>query len=227
MLTVQRDCTYRVGPHLFRCGDLEQDDWKRLIGLLDAACPLVYSDPPWNAANARYWRTHAEILSGPVNWPSFCEVWCRAVAFVNPCVVYTEQSAVGYHATVMIQAAKRCGLPSLHSTYTVRYGAPVNTSDHIVECRRPNLLCRFATDGWDGDPTGLAGEEMTRHVFTHEPLVARSKGLFVADPCVGKGMTARMAHRFGLRCVGLELNPCRLQVTIDWLVKQGLTVAKC
>jgi hypothetical protein len=227
MLSIERGRIYRVGPHLFACGDFETDSWFHLTRLLDAPCPLVYSDPPWNAGNARYWRSHADGTSLAVNWPQFCERWCRCVAMIQPTIIYTEQSAIGHHASTMIQAAKAAGLPPLDQVYRVHYGAPVSTGERISVFRRENLLCRFATSDWTGDPSGLAGQAMTRHVFEHEPLIEHCRGQFVADPCVGKGMTARMAHEFGMRCVGLELNPRRLQVTIDWLTKQGMEAKRC
>lgn len=57
---------------------------------------------------------------------------------------------------------------------------------------------------------------MTRHVFS---CVAK-KGESVFDPCVGKGMMARMAHEFGMACYGIEINSKRLAVTIKWLEKK-------
>jgi hypothetical protein len=46
-------------------------------------------------------------------------------------------------------------------------------------------------------------------------------GATVADPCIGKGMTSRLAHEFGLHCVGTELAEKRLAYTTAWLEKKG------
>lgn len=126
----------------------------------------------------------------------------------------------------MRETAERQGLPPFAGEWTVYYGAPVTSGDRMAECRRPNKLLRFAGHSWSGNPSDMRGEAMTRHVFEHEPLVASACGLYVADPCVGKGMTARMAQRFDLACLGMELNPKRLLVTLQWLEKQGLSVER-
>jgi len=88
---------------------------------------------------------------------------------------------------------------------------------------RPNKLLYFSKiGGFTGDPEGMKNEPMTRHVFEY---IAKP-GEIVLDPCVGLGMTARMAHRFGMICYGIELNPARLEKTLGWLVKQGYDVDK-
>ena len=98
--------------------------------------------------------------------------------------------------------------------WTVCYGSP----------RRPNLLLRFAGHKWAGDPTGLHGEAMIRHVFDHEPLTVEQAP--VCDPCIGLGTTVRMAHMRGIPCLGMELNPNRLARMIGWLAARGLEVKR-
>lgn len=216
---------YRVGPHVFVCGDLERGDWDTAMRLSGRGIiPLVYSDPPWNAGNCRYWRGHAGRDRGRVDYGAFARLVCAAFASCRSRAVYCEQS-INPRDNGAFLAAAAGTLPPLAGRFKVHYGAPVGLSDRLAVCRRPNLLLRFANHGWAGDPTGLHGEAMTRHVFEHEPEAASSAA--VADPCVGKGMTARMAHRFGLACVGMEINPARLAVTLGWLSRQGMEIVAC
>jgi hypothetical protein len=51
-------------------------------------------------------------------------------------------------------------------------------------------------------------------------------GEVVFDPCIGLGMTARMAHYFNMICYGNELNPIRLRRTLLWLSKKGYEVRR-
>lgn len=224
MLNVEFGKCYKAGPHLFRCGDLlEPSHWRELIKMFNRKVNVVYSDPPWNAGNLGYWRTHAGYPKAKQNWTEFIDRWTDSVSLINPDAIYCEQS-INDPDTVTL-AIRGKGLPTLDGSWVVRYGAPVNTSDRMSVCKRPNLLLRFARHNWGGNPTELSGEPMTAHVFDHEPLCV--DGNVVADPCVGKGMTVRQAHRIGMACVGMELNPSRLQVTIDWLAKQDVKVEAC
>jgi hypothetical protein len=67
----------------------------------------------------------------------------------------------------------------------------------------------------------MAGEPMTIRVCAGLQL---PPGSVVVDPCMGKGMTSRMAHYFDWDCVGVEINPKRLAKTIEWLGRQGYDV---
>lgn len=215
-VAVEYGDTLRVGPHLFRCGDLmAPGEWESLLRAWrkHSRKPIgwVYSDPPWNAGNLRYWRTMKGDEAPPQDFSRFCDRYAECVAMLEPRGAYVEQSI--HESSAMILAASRqAAWPHLSGRWEVLYGSP----------RRPNLLLRFAGHLWDGDPSGMHGEAMTRHVFDREPLA--TQGFPVCDPCVGLGMTARMAHARGLACLGMELNPARLARTINWLTAKGLEV---
>lgn len=192
---------WAAGPHVFLCGDLETDDIERFIKMIPRPVHMVYTDPPWNAGNAKYWRTHAG-MSRDVDINNLWSCICEIIQQLNAEEVFIEQSVRNWHDFEKI-AAKH-NLPSLTGKWVVFYGSP----------HKPNILLRFAETERQGfNPSGLHGEAMTDYVFR---CVAQP-GKIVVDPCVGKGMTARMAHKYGMICYGMELNPKRLAVTLDWL----------
>jgi len=147
----------------------------------------------------------------PQDFERFVEYLAGCIAGLKPRAVYVEQS-IHDPSTLILVASRQPAWPSLAGRWTVSYGSP----------RRPNVLLRFAGHGWDGDPTGLHGEAMTRHVFDHEPLAIERAP--VCDPCVGLGTTVRMAHAREIACLGMELNTGRLARTIGWLAAHGLEV---
>lgn len=216
-ITVEYGDTLRVGPHLFRCGDITAPgEWDALMRawrrLGRPAADWVYSDPPWNGGNLRYWRTHAGENDPPKqDFAAFIGHYAACVAVLKPRACYVEQS-IGEHSSLILAAAREPAWPNLAGRWDVLYGSP----------RRPNILLRFAGHPWDGDPAGMHGEAMTRHVFDREPLAVEK--VPVCDPCIGLGMTARMAHTRGIACLGMELNPARLARTVAWLARKGLEV---
>lgn len=216
------DC-FRVGPHLFRCGDLlAPGEWEGLVKEWrrrdkSARC-WVYSDPPWSSGNLRYWRTHAGYEAVSQDYTRFIERFVQCVGMLSPVAVYVEQSAFDYQ-TLTLAASRNPAWPNLAGRWTVRYGARRKDGTFT-----PNALLRFASEPCGADPSEMRGEPMTRHVFAGEG--AALKGLPVVDPCVGLGTTVRVAHSAGLACLGNELNPKRLARTIDWLARRGLEVER-
>lgn len=170
---------------------------------------MVYSDPPWNPGNEKWWRRYAGV-DPPSDYCNFLDSWCRCVAACAPEHVFCEQSVNDKHRAMLANAISRCGAWSLAlmEEWTTFYGSP----------SRPNKLMHFGTSKLRTDPTGLRGEEMTRRVFAGFSDVT---GVTVVDPCVGRGMTSRMAHASGWNFVGSELNPKRLDCTVGWLLKHG------
>lgn len=176
---------------------------------------LVYSDPPWNPGNEKWWRRHAGA-EPPVDYRHLLDAWCAVVAAVQPRHVFCEQSVNPGHRKMFTDAVARCGewfLPLIEE-WTVYYGSPGSRS-----CVRPNVLLHFGHERLTTDPSGMRGEAMTRRVF--EGLDHTCVRYLVVDPCMGKGMTSRMAHEFGLDCLGTEINARRLDYAIRWLLKRG------
>ena len=195
-------------------GDLLDGGGNALLVMCPPGPMLVYSDPPWNPGNEKWWRRHADV-DPPVEYGDFLAAWCRAVSGCHPLHILCEQSSNLKQCGLLLDAVSRCpgwALPLLEQ-FTVYYGSPGSAG-----CRRMNVLLHFGTEPLTTGPSGMHGEAMTRRVFEGLRL---PPNITVADPCLGKGMTSRMAHYFGLHCIGTELNPRRLDYAIHWLQRQG------
>jgi len=208
---------YAAGPHRFVCGDIEDGALERLYSLLPERPAMVYSDPPWNAGNARYWRTQAG-LGRAVDWET---LWCLIADFTQRTGapdVWFEMSLSQTETWLQIVTPY---LPPLVGLWQVYYGSPPTVGPYIHCCGRPNNIARFARHTCVPlpDMTGLKGEAVTNLAF-RSSLTDGACGI-VVDPCIGKGMTARMACSHGLTCYGAELNPKRLSVTLAWFEKRG------
>lgn len=201
-----------VGPHHFLCGDLEAGDFEKLH------CPpadLVYCDPPWGPGIAKIFRTKAGVPNPNLDYPQFLaslgdifrryvrgEVWldmgCRWIDLLDKIMAQSGARTLGIYETFY-------GRPSRPAR--LWRGAFVNSNFPLVEGK---------------GPTGLSGEKIAEWIFN---FCAQPGGI-VIDPCIGLGMTARFAHRYGMICYGMELHPRRLAVTIEWLAKQGLSIER-
>lgn len=95
--------------------------------------------------------------------------------------------------------------------WNVLYGVP----------KRPSLLRHFGHKRLGVDPSGMWGRKMMETVFSGLRL---SPGDWVLDPCIGKGLTGRLAHRFSLNCFGSELDRKRLLFAVEWLRKRGYEI---
>lgn len=193
-----------------------------LIAEADGPTDIVYSDPPWNPGNEKWWRRHAGV-EPPERYEALLDAWCACVANLAPQHVFCEQSVNPRHRALFTDAVSRCDawtLPLLEE-WTVYYGSPGSRS-----CVRPNVLLHFGAQHLPTDPSGLRGEGMTRRVFEGLMMLGHTLPAHrgeIVDPCMGKGMTSRMAAEFGCDCLGTELNPKRLDYTIRWLMRHGYT----
>lgn len=215
-------CTFRNRTQLLANLDICEGSTKdALAWMLESigGCDVVYSDPPWNPGNEKYWRNHAQA-SESRGYDSFLRAWCDMAKVgieYGAKHVLCEQSANEKHCRMMVDAASRAdwGLPLIEQ-WTVFYGTPGSAS-----VRRPNVLLHFGSPRITTDPTGMAGEPMTVRVCAGLRLPQNSR---VVDFCMGKGMVSRMAHYFDWDCVGTELNAKRLSKTLEWLRKQGYQI---
>ncbi|RLG44862.1 MAG: hypothetical protein DRN81_03395 [Thermoproteota archaeon] len=201
------------------CGDIEQDDtYQEFLSVLPEKVDIVYSDPPWNPGNATYWRTQA----GKQPCKSYTLFLDRFCSYVSACIdrgamdIFTEQSYNDKHRNMFIRAVKRAnwGLPLIEE-WSVYYGSPGSRS-----VQHPNTLLHFGTDKLSTNPEGLIGEVMTIRVCAGLRDRYRN-GSCIVDPCIGKGMTSRMAVYFQWNCIGIEINPKRLEKTAEWLIRRG------
>lgn len=204
------------------CADLEAPNTlERFKKILPQQISVVYSDPPWNPGNATYWRTHAGKKKCE-SYERFLDSW---ITVVIECInrgasdIFCEQSSNEKHRMMFMNAVSKYGKQwpfILLEEWTVFYGSPGSAS-----VRRPNTLLHFGSKKISTNPEGMAGEPMTIRVCAG---IDAPPGSWVIDPCMGKGMTSRMAHYFDWNVVGVELNQKRLAYTVKWLERQGYEI---
>lgn len=197
--------------------DLLDDGVDAILRMAPSRVRIVYSDPPWNPGNEKYWRRHAGA-GPPADYDNLLRRWISVAVLLGAEHVLCEQSANDKHAGMLMRALERHPgwRLALAGEWTVYYGTPGSRG-----CSRPNRLLHFAATPaarLTTDPSGLRGVPMTRKVFEGFPIAPPG---WVADPCIGKGMTSRLGHEFGWNVIGTELNPKRLEKTIAWLRKKG------
>jgi len=216
----ERDCTTQI----MAVADLEEENHvEKVRELLPDQIEVVYSDPPWNPGNRKYWRTHADAEHDGT-YGEFLSSWC---GIVGECIqnrgtqhVFTEQSFDDEDRmsfTNTVRMTESWALP-LQNKYKVFYGSPGSRSR-----QNPNMLLHFGNTELTTDPTGLDGEPMTIRACAGIDV---PPGATVFDPCIGKGMTSRMAMYYQWDCIGTEINPDRLGKTITWLERHDFDVTE-
>ena len=189
-------------------GDLMGPGGNELSRYFHLAQPsIVYTDPPWSPENLKWWMNRVR-MGEFAEYSRFIEQLIATIVSARPREVFVEQSVNPEHSSLFRAVAERkIGLPLIES-FICLYGSP----------KRPNVLLHYGRQKLLHDVSGLAGERMTRAVFSG---LGSLDSVWIIDPCMGKGMTSRMAHHFGANFVGLELDDRRLEIARLWLVQHG------
>lgn len=172
-------------------------------GIPDFMCSadLVFVDPPWNKGNFRCFYTKAGLIESP-EYDTFLSALFSAISRIRPITCYLE---VGKERLAQFISAMQMLYPYVTFYNSTYYHRPKNLC-YIVRAsrhaRHPKL------DGMDE-------EDIIRWVCENE------KYKTIGDLCMGRGLVAMNAKRCGKRFVGTELNPNRLSVTIERVVKLG------
>src|SRR5574343_168252 len=172
---------------------------------------LVYSDPPWDPGNEKYWRRHAKLAPPLAGFDRLMDAWVACCLAADPEHVLVEMSIHADRNRWFFDAVARAGAAwrwPEQRRYEVRYSSQ----------KLPNLLVHYGPTPLTTDPSGLAGQPMSHTAFAG---LGMPRGSLVVDPCTGLGMTSRLAHVFGCHFAGTELNPARLARTVAWAEKRG------
>ena len=172
---------------------------------------LVYSDPPWDPGNEKYWRRHARLTPPAAGFDRLMDAWVACCLAADPEHVLVEMSIHADRNRWFFEAVARAGAAwrwPEQRRYEVRYSSQ----------KLPNLLVHYGPRPLTTDPSGLHGQPMSHTAFAGLGL---PRGSLVVDPCTGLGMTSRLAHIFGCHYAGTELNPTRLARTAAWVEKKG------
>lgn len=204
---IEDGAVWTCGPHLVAAGDLERGDGLELLNLAGGAVDLVYVDPPWNAGNARSFRTKAGVGRSVV-WDAFLDTLLQVVKH-NRLGAWIEMSDTEPAIDGLSRAVARAG-------------GLVYRVEHVRYYRRHRSAVVYAAWGepdqrmMDVQVAGLDDDDIPLAVLQTVPA-----GITVMDPCTGLGCTGRAAEQRGCRFVGLELNPRRLANLVRFFARAG------
>jgi len=203
---------HTIGVHRVAVGDVQRGAVREFMRGARAA--IVYSDPPWGEGNLRYWRTHAKDTSRP-SWAEFVAEWTSAVsaALIPEGALFVEMGL--RWADDFAESLATNGRPVV-ARWVTQYKAGSKLLPVALLYSGPTLRAEF-------DPTPLRGPTLPRECVREAASAMRLDALpsefrgAVFDPCCGKGYTARAAVASGMMFRGIELDPRRAAVTVDWL----------
>lgn len=231
---------YRLGDHLVACGDsLEIAD----LVLENTTATMCFTDPPYNVGYHGPVGSERARISGDSMAAKDWEVFSARVAAmiasrVDGCVYICHAS--GPEGRVFASALDRtmhCSSaivwvknrfvmgrsPYHHRHEPIWFGWPKRGG--------PSLTKERTNDGvWEFDRPSTS-----KHHPTQKPLglVARAiehasmPGDSVFDPFLGSGTTLIAAEQLGRRCLGVELEPCYVDVIIErWEEETGKQATK-
>ena len=208
-LEIQDRDIIKVGNHLIACGDIERDDGEQLLfrfGVPD----LIYVDPPWGPGHYKFWFTHAH-LKPTSNYDNFLHMLCRMFDLCK--------------GEVFIEMGLRW--EEVLTKHCQQFGGFIKGRWQITyQTKRPCLLFHYSFN----DQLRNSHLNFSGLTDLKTPSLAienySKKGDIIFDPCMGKGTTARAAHKLNRIAYGLELNPLRCKITVDRLHKLGATPVK-
>ena len=203
---VRQGQTWKADSHQMTCADIlavDDDDIADLTGLSDR--PMLYCDPPWNAGNARSFRTKAGVDGKQGQAVDFMAIYRRVIVLMNRC-------ALGGVIEAGIRQAP--GIAEEIRTISGRLASLVPGTYY----RRAPMMYLVATVRAEEVAAVLSGmddEDAPRAV------IRLLRPTVVVDPCFGRGLTAVSCAAEGVTFRGMELNPYRVSVTLRKLRDMG------
>jgi hypothetical protein len=198
---------WQIGKHILACGDLEMGAGVEFLAtyVRGGRPDVSFVDPPWNAGNARSFRTKAGVG--------------RAVNFYRLISKVLETLAKSRRDVFIEMGVSECDNVRARLE---EYGARLLDTWDITYYRKNPCRLLWGTFTGQAYPRLLDCNRLDDEVATPKVIAAAAgRGDIVFDPCMGRGLSAVSALRAGATAAGLELNPRRLAVTIDKLASLG------
>jgi hypothetical protein len=181
---------------------------------------MAYTDPPWNAGNARAFRTKANaetpsIKTRPVDFERLLEYAFQALAMVEG-AVFVEMGNRSTDITANI--AQVYGLDLIDYWPITYYGSKpcsLLLFREMVPSDRSWMPVTNLFMEEDMEPTPAGMDEPAEWCIR----AASAEGDLVFDPFLGQGLVAVSAAKNDRLVCGCELNPRRLAVALDKLSK--------
>lgn len=198
----------RIGVHRITNLSVENSGVEELFADGSKA-HITYVDPPWGEGNMKYWTTLMAKQCGvkPAALP-FATLLQRIIslAVANTKNMVFIENGVKWES----QVAEAMQAGGLHSVRITR----------IDYSEGPMSFISAAVPGASDSgyvPPRLRGVKLPTHCIAAHALA----GGVVFDPCCGMGYTAKAAVSAGMRFFGNELNPSRLEKTIEFLERKA------
>jgi hypothetical protein len=160
---------------------------------------MLYVDPPWNSNLFHSFYTKAGLPDVHA-FEEFTDILFQRIAEIAPKAAYVEIGKQNFEEFIVRMVDIFPQIQSWEITYRKK---------------NPAYLIR---GGWDRtcfDFTGYDDVDTVRFALERETFEC------VADPCIGKGLTAIAAYALGKRFVGTELQTKKLALLIKNLTKKG------
>lgn len=206
---------WEVGPHRLACTDLqEREQVDAALAFFGDAPEMVYTDPPWDAGNARSFRTKANAQT-----PSIETRKVEFGGFIDSVIDVVSLSRGPVFMEMGVKEVERV------KQHIGAHGGSVWEVVPITYYRtKPCVLIHasFSPSYMNGPGASIA--DLTGMDDDHTPLACIERFATrgpVLDVCMGRGLTAVSADKAGKIAWGIELNPRRLAVTIDKLAERG------
>ena len=201
---VQKNEVWRCGLHTFACIDLSSPHGVSILDtvVLGAIRPprLAYTDPPWTPGIANGYRTKAG-LTDKYPYDTLLDAILKAM---KPAELGFIEIGLKNEGALAL-ACQNAGIPIQKAWDITYYG---NRPARLLALHLHKSTTFELADFTGMDDAATPGFAIERHSIP---------GDVILDPCVGQGLTALWAQHHGCYCVGSELHPRRLAVTLEKL----------
>jgi hypothetical protein len=199
-----------IGPHRVKCGNI-------LDGIDDLmsnnVVDIVYSDPPWLQSHMKYWET-IRLRHNPTEvrrdnqLEPFLDMFFKIAITYSTNLVFVEYALKGEF--LINTHAEKAGLYRQALIVTLYKSGSKLLPMHLhVFTKRPITL----PEGYIESVSLTSGIDTVMNAI--KPFIV-PRGT-ILDHCCGLGTTARAALKTGMVFRGNEINPKRLQKTIEVL----------
>ncbi len=203
--------TWTAGEYRFLCQDVTQVG-KSIDAFLPGPVDVIYTDPPWNPGNLRYFYT----LSGEPDVPDYLSfLEALAIIFKDVCPWGRIILDMGTKSFPKFQAIMEKWGGHLLGSEMTTYG----------NLRRP-LTMSVWTFGGETEPVEIP---TALHGYGEIAWVIREfvkKGDRFFDPCAGSLVYSILAARQGAQTFGIELIPRKLAAGLKSYAGDGYQVKR-
>lgn len=208
---IERGDIWQVGPHVVACGDLEVGAAEEMLDLYGPP-DVSFTDPPWNPAIAKTFRKWADDARS-VDMPILLSRVLAALRRTRGDVFLEMGREYQDEMERLLTATGASILRKWQVPYKEHFS-------WMTRVRWPE-----ATATAPPDPPIVDGKRLN-NVSAPKCCLAPSAAegaKVVFDPCLGLGGTALAADALGMKVIGMELVPKRLERTILALQGRGNT----